>query len=126
MTNILQLPLIEVAVETQTNEDWIDAVQFRDDGQATIDISGIGFRMQLRPTVETIEVDLEASTENGRITIGGQGNSVLAFNIPMYVMQALPPRGDPDPYDFDVVATADGYARVVMRGTLKLARGVTR
>ncbi len=126
MSNILQLPLIGVVVETQTNEDWIDAVQFNDAAEQPISLAGISFRMHLRPTPDALEVDLETSTANGRIVIGGINDSVLSFNVPVAVMSSLPPRGNGDPYDFDVVAIADGYSRVIMRGTLKLVRGITR
>jgi hypothetical protein len=129
-TNILSLPLTQLIVSTGTNEDWIDAVEYvlDDDMAATptpnqLDIRGITFWLQVRPAADNAEVVIEGSTEDDSLKVGDFPNfGFLIFNVLEERMRGQFP-GD---YVADVVATADGFTRVILQITLTIFQGVTR
>lgn len=123
MTNILKLPLLQIAFETGTNEDWLDGLAFFEaDGTTAVAITGVTFRMQLRAKAEDRTAYLEASTANGKLLIGGASANVLSLNVPAAQMGSLAP-GD---YAFDLVAVADAHSRRVAAGSVTIVKGVTR
>jgi hypothetical protein len=123
-TNILALPLAQVSVMTGTNEDWLDSFQYRaDDGVTPIDLIGISFDMEVRAAIDDPDVVVAASTNDGRLVVGGQGNSFLLISIPLSIMEEVPP----NIYVGDIVAHADGYTRTVIQVlSLTVFQGITR
>jgi hypothetical protein len=123
MTAILTLPLVELLVTTGNNEDWIDSIQYLQNDEITpVDISGIFFAMEMRRVAADVDVVITASTDDGRLSAGGVGNSFLLINVPLSLMDDVAP-GD---YVADIVGKADGYSRVVARLEINLFQGVTR
>jgi hypothetical protein len=123
MTAILTLPLVELLVTTGNNEDWIDSIQYFENDEITpVDIGGIFFAMEVRRVAADVDVVLTASTEDGRLVVGGTGNSFLLIQVPYTLMDDIAP-GD---YVADIVADAEGHRREVVRLTITLLQGVTR
>jgi hypothetical protein len=131
MTNILALPQAQLSITTGTNEDWLDSVEYvYDDGLGhpetqwpQLDLRGITFWMQVRPIVDSAEVDIEGTTDDGTLLIGAYPEvGFLIFNVGEPTMRNL----IPGPYVADVVATADGYTRVTLNIDLTVVQGVTR
>lgn len=121
MTNILQLPLYEVVVETHSNERARSSFLVQTgDPPADLALAGIAFKLQLRTIARDRNVHLEASTTDGRLIVTG---ATLGVDIPRTVMAAL--GGEVD-YVFDIVATADGIERRFMYGTWRHRIGVTK
>jgi hypothetical protein len=123
MSAILSLPLVELTVTTGNNEDWIESIQYLQADLITpVDLAGVFFAMELRRVASDTDVVATASTDDGRLFVGGTGNSFLSIQIPVSAMDGIAP-GD---YVADVVAKADGYTRVIARIELTLFQGVTR
>lgn len=90
MTNILRLPLVEMEVETGTNEDWLDSVAFVEGDDVTpISIAGISFASQLRHSALGATAYLDATTDNTQLLIGGTSSNVLSYNVPTEVMEQI-------------------------------------
>ena len=123
-TNILAMPLVDMTVTTGTNEDWIASLKYTQDDETTpLDLSGIALRMEVRRNVDDEEVAVEGSTTDGRVSIGGTGNAYVLINVPVTAMNNLLTEGT---YVGDIVATADGYTRVIVRIVATIVKGVTR
>jgi hypothetical protein len=123
MTAILTLPLVELIVTTGNNEDWIDSIQYLENDEITpVDLGGIFFAMEMRRVAADVDVVITASIDDGRLMVGGIGNSFLLINVPLSMMDDVA-QGD---YVADIVAKAEGYTRVVARFTITLFQGVTR
>jgi hypothetical protein len=126
-TNLLAMPLIDMTVQTGTNEDWISAIKYLvDDGTTNppqMDLRGITFNMEVRATIESHDVVLTASTDDGTIMIGMSPDyGYLLFNIPLKMIAQL----IPGTYVGDVVG-ADGLAvRRVIVIDLQIVEGITR
>jgi hypothetical protein len=131
ITNILALPLANLAMSTGTNEDWLDAVEYvYDDGSGNLpnlwpqlDIRGIMFWLQVRPFDVAPEVDIEGTTQDGTMLIGTYPDiGFLVFNVGEPRMRVLVPGS----YVADVVATADGFTRRTLVIDLTVTQGITR
>jgi hypothetical protein len=123
MTQITNLPLFDMQVETRNNADADASIAFVTEvSNEPVDLTGITFKVQLRHPITARGVPLEASTTDGKLQIGGVDNNYLVFAIPQATM-ALVPVGV---YDFDIRANADGKTIVVARGTWRHVSGVTR
>lgn len=87
-----------------------------------VDLAGYKARMQIRRTHRSLEVLLEATTENGRFTI-----SALAGEIHLDLSEAdtaaLPPRSAV--FDIELVA-ADGVVTRLIEGDVTVTPEVTR
>lgn len=123
-TNILALPIVTVEVETGTNEDWLDSIQYvAEDGVTPVSIEDIEFEMEVRHLVSDNAVVISASTADGRLIVGGTGNSYLLIHVDLEDMREVMP----DAYVADIVASADGYSRrVAVIDPLTVIEGVTR
>jgi hypothetical protein len=121
-TNILNLPIVILAIETSTNADWLDGLEYHDapppDG-APIDLTGISFELEMRSSPPVATVVLHASTKNGLIRVYANTWQLL---VPSQTMMLVPP-GD---YVFDVLARADGYTRNLVQATVAVNLGITR
>lgn len=129
-TNILNLPLVGVKIVTGTEEDWLDALAWLDANGAPVSLAGISFGSVLKERATDATGYALASTEAvwgglpraGTLSVGGQGNSVLAWTVPASVMRKVPPKS----YVLDVVATVQGRRVRVVQGTVKVIQGITR
>jgi hypothetical protein len=121
-TNILQLPVVLLAIETLTNADWLDGLEYWDapppDG-VPIDLTGISFEMEMRTSPPVATVVLRASTANKLIRVYANTWQLL---VPAPVMAIIPP-GD---YVFDLLGRADGYTRNLVQATCRVDLGITR
>jgi hypothetical protein len=91
------------------------------DGTAK-DLTGYTGKMQIRPSVESVTVLMEASTANGRITIDGP-NGTVAILVPADVTD--PMTWSSGVYDLEVTNGATNVIRL-MEGNASLSKGVTR
>ena len=121
-TNILFLPIVVLQIDTQTNADWLDGLEYWDDippsGQP-IDLNGIQFDMEMRSSPPVATVVLRASTANGLIRVYANTWQLL---VPAPTMSLIPP-GD---YVFDLLGRADGYTRNLVQATVAVNLGITR
>ncbi len=137
-TNILLLPQLEGAFAVTTNSDWRDVLQFQWPQGSTnagqpLDLTGIGFEAQVRPSATDVEVLLDISTANGLFQVDGALGQ-LAFAVP-----ELPGTGATGCTSslpagttavMDIIATADGVilnlGQVAGPFTVAITGGVTR
>jgi hypothetical protein len=121
-TNILNLPTAIMVIETLTNADWLDGLEYWDaepPGGNPIDLTGIAFDMEMRTAPPVSTVALHASSDNGLIRVYANSWQLL---IPSTTMLLIPP-GD---YVFDMLARADGYTRNLVQATVTVDLGITR
>jgi hypothetical protein len=129
-TNILAIPLVSLIAETSNNEDWIDSLRYLVDEEGIeteeldqLDLRGISFEMETRRYAEDHEVVLRASTEDGTLSIGLPPNyGYLLINIPRSTMHSMIAGA----YVADVVASAEGLYRVVIKMSLTIVEGITK
>jgi hypothetical protein len=127
MSNILAMPLVELAVETSNNEDWVDSiVYYVDTGDIPppqLDIRGIVFEMEIRRSASDHEVLLSASTANETLKIGAVPDfGYLLFNIPVTLMLRL----IAGKYVGDITARDGQYTRTIATIGLTVVEGVTK
>jgi len=122
-TQISNLPLYSVDVETFTNEDARASfvITTYPDGDP-LSLVGISFEMHLRHPRTARTVPLDASTANNRLQIAGTSQNYLVFAIEQNAMEILPPGS----YLFDVVGKAEGIENLIMYGTWQHTLGITR
>lgn len=128
-TNLLAMPLVQLVVETGTNEDWLDSIKYLvDTGVAEadmpqLDLRGITFEMEVRRAPPDHEVILDATTAEGTLLIGEPPDfGYLLINIPVTDMSALQPSN----YVADIVGSDAEFHRVVVQIELTIIRGITR
>lgn len=122
-TNILLLPLAQFAVTVGNNEDWLDSLQYTMADEITpVDLLGIEFLMEMRHLASDADVFVRGSTQDGKISVGGVGDSFLLINIPHAEMKEVPAND----YVADITASADGFVRVIAQFTVTVFQGVTR
>jgi|SRR5580765_556236 hypothetical protein len=121
-TNILNLPIVILTIETLTNADWLDGLEYwtapAPDG-VPIDLTGISFEMQMRTSPPVATVVLRASTANHLIRVYANTWQLL---VPAPIMAIVPPGS----YVFDLLARADGYTRNIVQAACRVDLGVTR
>jgi hypothetical protein len=120
MTNIRELPQVEISVSTRTDEDWLDALTYVDSSNNPVALSGISFTGAMRIIPGQGAYVLQPTTANGQLVIGGAGSNVLSFLVPAAVMGSVAPVS----YAIDIVATADGYTINVVTGAVTVLEGV--
>jgi hypothetical protein len=121
-TNILFLPVCVITLETETNCDWLDGLEYHDGpppGGQPIDLTGIAFAMEMRSAPPVATVMLRASTWNGLIRVYANTWQLL---VPATTMLLVPP-GD---YVFDLLGFADGYTRNLVQVQVSILQGITR
>jgi hypothetical protein len=132
MTNILALPLTQMAITTGNNEDMVESVLFQVGGTGSpalgvppeqLDLRGIDFDMYVRRSPTDHEVLMTASTDDHTLSVGAFPDvGFLLFAVPITSMQSRLP----GTYVADVVATADGYTRRCLVIELTIVEGITR
>jgi hypothetical protein len=123
---ILRLPPItDLSIEVVNTADWRDAIQFKDEANAIVDITGIHFRAQLRRAAEdpVLIGNLDMDTNN-QLLVNGGTTGILAWNVPYTTMQDIPPGS----YVMDIIATFTPYKINLMSSpaTVVVKQGVTR
>lgn len=121
-TNILNLPVAILLIDTPTNADWLDGLEYWDaapPGGNPIDLAGIEFAMEMRTSPPVATVVLRATTTNGYIRVYA---NTWQFLVPARIMLGIPPAD----YVFDVLAFADGYTRNLVQAQVTVLQGVTR
>ena len=120
-TQILNLPVLTVAAEIGSNEDWLDSLLFANPVTGVpIDLTGISFAAEVHAVAGDQQPVISASTTGSTMT-NGTTSGILSFAVP----NAAIVNQSAGPYVFDVLATADGHTRRVVIGTLQLDQGVT-
>jgi hypothetical protein len=87
-----------------------------------VDLTGCAARMQIRSRVESPDVLLELTTENGGITLGGTAGTIV-LSLPFEDTAAIDFRTGV--YDLEIVK-ADATVRRLMSGTVRVSEEVTR
>jgi len=131
MTNILLLPTVQFATTAPSNADLLDVICTYLNSGAPIDLTGIAFRSQIRPSAADPTVVLDAQTSNwtsaditspnGWLVSGGTAGS-LSWAIPQSKIGALPNSA----LVTDILARADGHFALVGTGSFTVAKSVTR
>jgi hypothetical protein len=125
-TNILAIPKAHAVIQTGTNEDWLDCIEYvvgTDPGGPQLDLRGIAFEMELRRRPPDHEVILHASTADGSISVGASPNfGYLIF----YVKEAVMEQREADLYVGEVRASDGQYQRIILTMEVEIIQGVTR
>lgn len=128
-TNLLAMPLVQLDIETGTNEDWLDSIKFLVDtgvpeaDMPQLDLRGIVFEMEVRRAAPDHEVILDATTADGTLVIGDPPDfGYLLINIPNDDMKAIQPGN----YVADIVGHDPEFQRVVVQIVLGIVEGITR
>jgi hypothetical protein len=129
-TNLLAMPLVELVVDTGTNEDWVDSIKYLvgDGGSpetfVQLDIRGISFEMEVRRAPPNHEVIISASSANGMLVTGTAPDyGYLLINIPNSEMKNQTPSTG---YVADIVGTDAEHRRRVVTISLTISEGITR
>jgi hypothetical protein len=129
-TNLLAMPLVQMVIETGTNEDWLDSIKFVVDTGGLdpslwpqLDLRGISFEMEVRRTAPDHQVILSASTENGSLLIGEPPDfGYLLINISIEEMKTQ----QPGAYVADIVGSDPEFKRRIAQIELSIVEGITR
>lgn len=129
-TNILSLPFVTIGFTNGTNEDWIDSLLYLvPDGSGNVDnypqfdLRGINFKLQVRIEADDPTVILQATTDDGTLSIGAYPNyGWLIIDIPVTTIQ----QQFPGNYVGDIVATDQYFTRRAATLTYDLVEGITR
>ena len=127
-TNLFAMPLVSMSVQTGTNEDWISAINYIVNDSAggflsQLDLRGIRFEMEVRPTTPSHDVVITASTDDGTLTIGADPDcGFFLFHVPVIKMSMV----FPGTYVGEVRGS-DGFGmRRVIDVALEVVEGVVR
>jgi hypothetical protein len=129
MTNVLALPMAQLAIQVNNNEDWVDSIEYwvGPTPPATtptdqLDLRGIIFDMEVRRALGDAEVILAASTTTGTLQIGQPPDfGFLIINIPLADMQDMVAGS----YVGDITGRDGLYTRVAAQFTLTVVQGST-
>lgn len=124
-TNLLSMPLVEIAVQTGNNEDWVDSLLFLVDeaGSEQLDIRNIAFEMEVRRQATDHEVILSASTAAGTLRTGEAPNyGFLIIAVPLADMKTKLA----GTYVGDVRGTDPSNTRRVVLINLTIVEGLTK
>jgi hypothetical protein len=86
-----------------------------------MNLTGYTARMQIRPEIESTDVLLELTTQNGRITLGGAAGTI-ALNLTPQDTATIDRDGF---YDIEIISSGGAVHRVV-RGRFVVNLEVTR
>ena len=130
-SNLLAIPLLELVVQTGTNEDWVDAIKFLvDDGSATdtanmpqLDLRNIYFEMEVRRSAPDHQVVCNASSDDGSIKVGDAPDyGFLIIHVDIEEMKIQ----QPGQYVADIIGRDDSAQRVIATLALTITQGITR
>ncbi|MGD0564549.1 MAG: hypothetical protein ABSA66_15840 [Roseiarcus sp.] len=124
MTNVLLLPQISGSLTIATNADLRAALQFTQAGSsAALDLTGIAFHTQIRPSAGSPAIALDLSTANGLLINGGT-NGLLSWLVPAAQLAQIAPGA----YVADLVASGDAAVVNLCQAaplTVTVVEGVT-
>jgi hypothetical protein len=86
-----------------------------------VNLNGYSARMQVRPEIESGDVMVELTTENGYIVLGGE-DGTINLNIPADVTATIETDGR---YDLEIY-NVDGTVYRVLKGSFVVCPEVTR
>ena len=128
MSNLLAMPLVQLAITTGNNEDWIDSICYLVDGtdpatDPQLDLTGINFLMEIRRQPNDHEVVIRASTTDGTLAIGEAPNyGFLLIQVDHETMR----QQNAGAFVGDIVGTDDVSTRRVAGIDLTIQEGITR
>lgn len=133
MTNVLMLPQLQATFAVANNSDWTDQIKFLqpsvpDDPNSELvplDLTGITFRGQMRPSTDSPVVALTVGTDDSTIVNSGV-DGMLTWNVPAASFLGM----EPGNYVFDLLAMGDGHVINLFEkagaATVIVNEGVTR
>lgn len=108
---------------------WSREIEWTDDTEAAVDVTGYTARMQIRRKVQSTETLLELTTENGRITLGGTALPQIMLEIGATASAELPatPFDHRWYYDLELLPAGDDDLAIrLMQGRFIVSPEVTR
>ena len=96
-------------------------ITIKDSNDDPMNLTGYTARMQIRPEIESSDVLVELTTENGRITLGGAAGTV-ELNLTPQVTATIDRDGF---YDLEIISNGGAVHRV-LRGRFVVNLEVTR
>jgi hypothetical protein len=99
------------------NGDWLTSLQINVSG-GPLDITGALFLMQVRRTAGAPLIDLELSTENGRLRIADGAGGKLAIEVKAAAVMSLS-----GSYAYDIVMDREGQRFVIQEGSIEVVDG---
>lgn len=112
-----------VNVETYDNEDMIDTLTLQDSAGDPLDLTGISFECDVRTTADAADETYSLPV----VAVGDPTAGIIGFNLPVDPTTKLNPILPTGTYVYDIV-TIDGSGGrdTIIRGKIKVKRGVTR
>jgi hypothetical protein len=98
-------------------------IQAKNQDGTVKDLTGYSARMQVRPTVESTTILLDANTSNGRITINAPGG-IVSISIGADVTSTL--NWNVAPYDLEIYTADPANVFALIEGYASLSKEVTR
>lgn len=111
-----------VDIMIQQGAEFVLNIQARNNDQTVMNLTGYSAMMQVRETVSSADVLLEASTDEGSITINGPGGIVMV-SIGSDITEALD--WSSGVYDLEVYTGPTNVKRLI-EGNASLSLEVTR
>ena len=96
-------------------------ILYTDSNDVATDLTGYTAAMQVRPTAASATVLLTATTENGRITLGGAAGTI-DIEVDASTMEAM----TPGKYVYDLELYNDGVVIRLIEGSFTVKAEVTR
>ena len=94
---------------------------WKDEDDSLVDLTGYTARMQLRPSVDSDEITLELTTENGRITLGDAAGTI-ELDVDATDTAAILV----STYRYDLEMVNGSNVRKLIKGRFKMLGEVTR
>jgi hypothetical protein len=94
---------------------------WRDKNETPVPLSGYTARMHLRSAIDSADIVLELTTENGRIELGGDEGTI-------HLIVTAEDMADiaAGTYRYDLEMVTGGYVRKLIKGKFKVLAEVTR
>tara|TARA_Y100001963_G_scaffold65194_1_gene90931 strand:+ start:362 stop:724 length:363 start_codon:yes stop_codon:yes gene_type:complete len=112
--------------EIEQGADFDLHITYKDTDGAVVDLADLTYssaRMQIRESVDSTTVLLEATTTNGKITLSGTAPNIK-IAIDHTVTDDL--NFDTAFYDLELVGTSNTFVIKVLRGRVKLIKEFTK
>ncbi len=101
---------------------YAQPIVWKDSNGDAVDLTGYTARMQVRKTISATAVIIELTTENGRITLGGD-NGTITLEITAEDTAALEQFAGV--YDLELEAS-NGFVTRLLEGQVTVSKEVTR
>lgn len=117
------MPTAKYNISIQQGSKYELSIQARNADNTVMDLTGYSGRMQVRPTMNSILVLLEASTANGRIAINAPGG-IVTVTVGADVTALL--NWNVAYYDLEIFTVDPANVKRLIEGYASLSREVTR